>query len=543
MKAGMGPKLHQGLKQGLSQSLVMTPQLVQAIKLLQMSHLELSKHIETELQENPFLEQTDQNAPEGADQIDQSGQVNELRDQTHYEVDGTEGSPVELTRANDTIQTPPDADFSNLYQDEIGIGAQPEVRPTHDAARQITSVSNSAPQTNMGNPDGDSLSLDARFANEPSLVDHLERQIDLLTEDPVMRALSHYLAAQLDGAGYLQIDSQDLISLFSVTEDIIDQAIALLQSCEPAGIGARSLRECLSLQLADRQQLDEAMTTLLDHLDVLGSGDLAKLAHICALDETALLEKITLIKGLNPKPGEQFTGPEPESLIADVIVTPRLKAAHADYGFHHSADPEDEDIWHIELNSQVLPKLLVNERYFKTVSRSASAEEKEFLNGALQSASGLVKALDQRARSILKVAGEIVKQQSAFMEEGLMALKPMTLRQVAEAVELHESTVSRVTANKYIATPRGTFEMKFFFSSSIAGTDGETFSGEAVRYRIKQLIDQETPDAILSDDALVEKLRRDGITIARRTIAKYRENLGFGSSAARRRQKRAQRPV
>lgn len=500
--AGMSQKLAPGLRQNLTQSLVMTPQLVQAIKLLQMSHLELSRHVEDELERNPLLER------ESDRDTDDAGTAAETED----------WHARELTETNTDLSGPPDSDYSNLYQDDNEKALTPSQESPYDRALEGPSM--------LGAAIGEDMAFDATLAGTTSLRTRLEDQLFLMTTNPILRALCQYLVSQLDGAGYLQLDIGAVCDQFSIDEATLEAAIALIHGCEPAGIGARNLQECLELQLLDQGVLDDEMRLILDNLPLLAQQDIAALQNLTGLTDRELSNKISSIRSLNPKPGEMFEALEPESLVPDVLVKP------------NSTEGSDS-AWLIELNSDVLPRLLVNEVYYQTVSKHAKEEEKSFVNTSLQSASGLIKALDQRARSILKVATEIVRIQDAFFLHGIEYLKPMTLKQVADAIEMHESTVSRVTSNKYISTPRGIFEMKFFFSSSIAGVNGEVHSGEAVRHRIKQLIEQEVAGSILSDDALVEKLKAFGIDIARRTVAKYREALGIPSSVARRRQKRA----
>lgn len=500
--AGMSQKLSPGMRQNLTQSLVMTPQLVQAIKLLQMSHLELSRHVEDELEKNPLIERESE-----GEAVDPTPQVE--ADDWHSQ---------ELTETNTDLSGPPDSDYSNLYQDDNEKALTPSQDSAYDRALEGPSM--------LGAAIGEDMAFDATLAGTTSLRSRLEDQLFLMTSDPVIRALCQYLISQLDGAGYLQLDSAAICEQFSIDEELLEESIALIHACEPSGIGARSLRECLELQLRDQGALDDEMRIILDNLALLADQDIAGLQSLTGLSDRDVSRKITSIRSLNPKPGEMFEALEPESLVPDVLVRP-------------SSTEGTDSAWHVELNSEVLPRLLVNEVYYQTVSKHAKEDEKSFLNNSLQSANGLLKALDQRARSILKVATEIVRMQDAFFLHGIQYLKPMTLKQVADAIEMHESTVSRVTSNKFISTPRGIFELKFFFSSSIAGMNGEVHSGEAVRHRIKQLIDEESVGSILSDDALVEKLKASGIDIARRTVAKYREALGIPSSVARRRQKRA----
>jgi RNA polymerase sigma-54 factor len=291
---------------------------------------------------------------------------------------------------------------------------------------------------------------------------------------------------------------------------------------DPVGLFARDLKECLAVQLAERNRLDPAMATLLDNLDLLARRDLRRLAATCEVDADDLADMITEIRSLDPKPAAGYDDTPVQIVVPDILMR---------------AGPEGE--WLIELNPETMPRLLVNERFYARVAPRARREDRLFLAEHLASANWLVRSLQQRAQTILKVAAEIIRQQDGFIRRGVAHLRPLILRDIAEAVEMHESTVSRVTANKYIATPRGTFELKYFFTTAIPGTDGETHSAEAVRYRIRALIDAETVDDILSDDAIVAVLRGEGVDIARRTVAKYREALRIPNSVQRRREKAA----
>ena len=286
---------------------------------------------------------------------------------------------------------------------------------------------------------------------------------------------------------------------------------------------ARTLAECLTLQLKDQNRFDPVMAALLANLELLANRNLAALKRAVGVEMDELAEMIQEIKRLNPKPGLKFGSVQMQPVVPDVIVRPA-----SDGG------------WHVELNSDTLPRVLVNRTYYTRVSQSSSAsKDKDYLLECLQTANWLVKSLDQRARTILKVAEQIVRQQDGFFTHGVQHLRPLNLKTVADAITMHESTVSRVTSNKYVATPRGIFELKYFFTSSIASADdGEAHSSEAVRFRIKQLIDNERADDILSDDKLVEKLKGESVDIARRTVAKYREAMRIPSSVQRRRDKR-----
>jgi RNA polymerase sigma-54 factor len=302
----------------------------------------------------------------------------------------------------------------------------------------------------------------------------------------------------------------------------VEATLMKVQSFDPPGIFARNLAECLALQLRDRNRLDPAIQALLDHLDLLAKRDFEALRRVCRVDADDMADMIAEIKALNPKPASAFDHIVAQPIVPDVFVRRR-----------------EDGTWLVELNSEALPRVLVNTRYFATVNKHArSKAEKDYLVDRLNSANWLVKSLHQRAQTILKVATELVNQQEVFFTRGVQYLKPLTLRDVAEVIGVHESTVSRVTNNKYLGFSRGVYEMKFFFTSAIGqSAEGENLSAESIRYRIKALIDRETPDGVLSDDKIVDMLRRDGVEIARRTVAKYREAMHIPSSVQRRREK------
>jgi RNA polymerase sigma-54 factor len=304
---------------------------------------------------------------------------------------------------------------------------------------------------------------------------------------------------------------------------MVERVLAVVQTFEPSGVFARSLGECLALQLKEQNRYDPMIGALLDNLHLLAAHNMTGLRKAVGCDMTELSEMIDEIKQLNPKPGLVFGSAPVQTVVPDILVRP-------------AADQS----WLIELNADTLPRVLVNRSYLTTVSSGAQSEkDKTYLVDCLQTANWLVKSLDQRARTILRVAEEIVRQQDGFFAHGIQHLRPLNLKTVADAISMHESTVSRVTSNKYMSTTRGLFELKFFFTSSIASSDeGEAHSSSAVRHRIKQMIDGETAKMILSDDKIVEKLKTDGVDIARRTVAKYREAMRIPSSVQRRREKR-----
>ena len=453
-----------------SQSLVMTPQLQQAIKLLQLNAHELLGYIETELEQNPLLEAV---SPEHDDPI----------------AERVEEAPVH------------EGSLEGAYQlDGEGLG--------HIAGGN-------------GSFEGDGYDFDDRAAPGESLRDHLLQQaaIDLTSQGD--RLIGAALVELVEDSGYILSDIAEVAASLGCDLAEVERVLGIMQRFDPAGVMARSLKECLEAQLRDRNRLDPAMQGLLDNLNLIPERNLKRLAEICGVAVAEIPEMIAEIKTLDPKPGLAFEHSPDGHIIPDVHM--RANGAGG---------------WAIDLNPDALPKLLVNRQYHVQVAGAGRPADKEYLSERLAAANWLVKALDQRAQTILKVSAEIVRRQSAFFVHGVTRLRPLVLREIAETVGMHESTISRVTANKYILTPRGVFELKYFFSSSIAGTFGDsTYSGEAIRARIKSLVDREDPRAILSDDTLVEKLHEAGIDIARRTVAKYREQLGIASSVQRRRQK------
>ena len=341
--------------------------------------------------------------------------------------------------------------------------------------------------------------------------------------------IGSYLIEQLDENGYLSIDFAEAATQLGVVVVEIERVLDVLKGFDPPGIFARDLKECLELQLKDRDRFDPAMAALIAHLDLLGVGDVKKLRDICKVSDEDLKDMIAEVRALDPKPALRFERRQDETVVPDVIMTPLGEG------------------WRVELNPETMPRVLINQTYAKEISRIVStADEKAFVQDRLQAANWLVRALHQRAETILKVATEVVRQQDGFFRNGLSHLRPLMLKDIAEKIEMHESTVSRVTNNKYMLTPRGTFELRYFFSHSLGA--GEAASGgggatpAAVRQRIKTLIDSEPHNAVLSDDDLVEKLTAEGIAVARRTVAKYRESLHIPSSVQRRRRYAADGP-
>lgn len=491
------------MRQG--QQLVMTPQLQQAIRLLQLSNLELSQFVETELERNPLLERDE--AAEAPVAASLEAGLSEAAPQSDRADDwlATERPVAETTRELDT-------EADNVFPDASASDLAPSGLSSWASVKQ---------RNHVGEDDAD---LESILTGEVSLKDHLREQMQLLVGDPIDRLIAAYLIDLVDEAGYLTADLASVADKLGTEETRVVRVLKTLQGLEPAGVMARSLAECLELQLKEQNRYDPQIAKLLANLPLLAQHNLPGLRRAVGVDVDELADMIRELKQLNPKPGLKFGRVDVQVVVPDVIVR-----AAADGSFL------------VELNSDTLPRVLVNRSYYTRVSVSAkSPREKDYLLDCLQTANWLVKSLDQRARTILRVAEEIVRQQDGFFMHGVQHLRPLNLKTVADAIKMHESTVSRVTSNKYMATPRGIFELKFFFTSAIASADGEgeSHSSEAVRYRIKQLIDGESAENVLSDDRIVELLRGEGIDIARRTVAKYREAMRIASSVQRRREKR-----
>lgn len=495
------------LRQG--QQLVMTPQLQQAIRLLQFSNMELAEFVDAELERNPLLERDD---PQNTKPAEETTAALEPAPEPST---GREEEWLDLRKPVEDPAAALDTDFENIYQDTgpaDGPGGGENATSSWASVRQ-----------RMHNGFEDSDGLEAFVANEVSLRDHLSHQLPLTVSDPRERLIGQYLIDMVDEAGYIASGFDQLSLKLGAPVEMIEGVLQKLQTFDPPGVFARSLAECLALQLKDQNRYDPMMAALLANLDLLAARNMNALRKAIGCDMDDLAEMIQEIKRLNPKPGLKFGSVQMQPVVPDVIVR-----AASDGG------------WHVELNSDTLPRVLVNRMYITRVSKTAVNEkDKGYLLDCLQTANWLIKSLDQRARTILRVAEQIVRQQDGFFMYGVQHLRPLNLKTVADAISMHESTVSRVTSNKYISTPRGIFELKYFFTSAIASADGEeAHSSEAVRHRIKQMIDGESADDVLSDDKLVEKLRAEGIDIARRTVAKYREALRIPSSVQRRRDKR-----
>ncbi len=507
------------MRQG--QSLVMTPQLLQAIKLLQFSNLELTAFVQEELERNPLLERAedmpetfdpgagfdiaaDQSAPGITQDFNEAGEAD-----WHSDSFATDRSAMEASLGTE---------LSNAFDDDRAPTPGDQPASLEGAGLSATSWSGSS-----GAPgDGEAANIEAYVAAEVDFKDHLEGQLVLSASDPVDRMIGLALIDAIDESGYLTDSVEDIAARLQAPPDRVERVLAIVQGFDPSGVGARTLAECLAIQLRERDRFDPAMQALVANLGLLAKRDFAALRKICRVDEDDLHDMLAEIRRLDPKPGRAFGGAPVQPVVPDVVVR---------------ALPDGS--WHVELNSEVLPRVLVNHTYAARIGKLKSNEsDRTFMSSCLQTANWLTKSLEQRARTILKVSSEIVRQQDAFFARGVEHLRPLNLKTIAEAIGMHESTVSRVTSNKYMATPRGLFELKYFFTASIAARDGsDAHSAESVRYRIKQMIDQEGPKEILSDDAIVAKLKTVNVDIARRTVAKYRESLKIPSSVERRRVK------
>ncbi len=469
----------------------MTPQLQQAIKLLALSNLEIETFIGEALEANPLLEagdmrESDAPGEEASGEKASDGGAEDASGDTALDID-----PAALDRDRDT------GDWS-------------------------------VPDGGNGPLAGELHEIDDWSGNGPTLTEHLLSQVGGVTENARQEALARHIIAQLDEAGYLPVDMRALSAETGVAEGELTAALAAVQRLDPAGVGARTLSECLVLQAREADRYDPCMARLIDHLDLVARGDFARLKRMCDVDDADFADMLAELRGYDPKPGLQFGGSSEVTVAPDVLLR-RVKGK------------DGAQSWDIRLNTETLPRLVVNRDYYVTLKEGCGPDKdgQAWLGEKLADANWLLKALDQRQKTILKTASEIVKQQAAFFDQGIAGLRPLTLREVADAIDMHESTVSRVTSNKYLHCSRGTFELKFFFTSGVGGGEaGEGASSEAVKARIKALTDAEDAKTILSDDKLVALLKQEGFDLARRTVAKYREAIGIGSSVHRRRAKK-----
>jgi RNA polymerase sigma-54 factor len=480
-----------------SQALVMTPQLQQAIKMLQLSNIELNQFVDAEIQQNPLLERREAGLSEVAS------------------VNGVGiGEGPSPSRLDETVAgefTPEAAEHWHAASGDEGDGSLDRGGEPH------------LWQTRGGALNGaDRPGIEHTATRPRTLREHLLEQIGADLGEPGDRVIALHLLDLLDETGYIRAGLDGVAQLLGCEIARVEAVLGRLQQFDPPGVFARDLPECLALQLRDQNRLDPAMQALLDNLPLLAARNIPALVRLCGVDTADVAEMIAEIKSLDPRPGLAFDPPLAQPVVPDILMR-----AQPDGG------------WIVELNAETLPRVLVNNRYCAQIRRATrSKAEKEYLAERLHAAKWLVKSLHQRATTILKVAAEIVRQQDAFFRHGVQSLRPLILRDIADAIGMHESTISRVTSNKYIATPRGLYELKYFFTSSIPGSHGNSaHSAEAVRHRIRSLIDREPADETLSDERIVELLEQAGVEIARRTVAKYREAMRIPSSVQRRREK------
>ncbi|NBB25509.1 RNA polymerase factor sigma-54 [Porphyrobacter sp. SLTP] len=492
----LGPRLD--LRQ--SQSLVMTPQLQQAIKLLAASNLEIESFIAEALEANPLLDTggpADVGEPERIEVAAPPGE-DAPADELMLRGGGEGDAPLDLSSVDRDWDTG-DGEARNARDAEWGAAAGGSGGDFDDA------------------PDWEQLR-----AAEITLSEHLEGQIGALTSDPRTGFIARHIIGLLDDAGYLGTPIDEVADDLGVELFEAEAALTLVQSLDPTGVGARNLAECIAIQAREADRYDPCMAALISNLDLVARGEVERLKRLCRVDDEDFADMLRELRSYNPRPGLTFMPSDSSSVVPDILIT-----ANAAGG------------WDIALNEDTLPKLIVNRGYFVELNAGATSKESQgWLKEKLADAHWLIRALDQRQKTILKTAAEIVKQQDGFFRRGVSELRPLTLREVAEKIEMHESTVSRVTSNKYLACARGTFELKYFFTSGVASADGEGASSAAIKSRIKALIDAETAKNILSDQQLAEMLQKEGFDLARRTVAKYREAIGLGSSAERRRAKK-----
>ncbi|MBV7265826.1 RNA polymerase factor sigma-54 [Erythrobacter ani] len=496
----LGPRLD--LRQ--SQQLVMTPQLQQAIKLLAASNLEIETFIGEALESNPLLEA-------GSVASDDNRSSEEPDDIPREEFT----SDQLMSQAQGEREAPLDIDNSALDRD----------RDTGDGSRLSPSQSDAewgASAVSSGGGETDFPGIEANRAGDVSLSEHLNEQVGTVAVNPKEAFLARHLIGLLDDAGYLTSDLRNVASNLGVSMDEIEDALTVVQMLDPTGVGARSLSECLAIQAREADRYDPCMRAMIDNLELVARGEVERLKRLCEVDDEDFADMLGELRSYDPKPGLAFAPSDDSAITPDILLS-----------------ENDEGGWDIALNEDTLPRLVVNRSYYLEINEgSPDPQAQSWLKEKLADAHWLIRALDQRQKTILKTTAEIVKQQDGFFRSGVSELRPLTLREVAEQIDMHESTVSRVTSNKYLHCDRGCFELKYFFSSGVASSDGEGASSEAIKARIKALTDAEDPKKVLSDQKLADLLGEEGFDLARRTVAKYREAIGIGSSAQRRRAKK-----
>lgn len=489
----------------------MTAQLQQSIKLLQLSSLELSEFVAAEMEQNPFLNRDEgEGAPAAGDDIQGEQEVSERAATGRDEDDVVQFGETHSNNWDEGVTSMLDAPREAFWDDAEGGTYTPSAQ-AHSGGNYV---------------DIESEGFESRHSETVTLQGHLREQLQVDIADPVQRLIGLHLIDLVDERGYLPEDYLATVTeALGCAEEEVEAVLTKLQHFDPIGVFARNLQECLAIQLREQDRLDPAMEKMLSRLDLMAAGDAKQLAKFCGVEAEDIPLMFAEIRALNPKPGYSFGSEVVQAVVPDVL----LRRVSGGKG------------WQVELNADALPRVLVNRQYFTRISESARRkEDKKYLSEQLAHANWLTKALDQRAQSILKVATEIVRQQDAFFKYGVRYFKPLTLKDISQAVDVHESTVSRVTTQKYLSTGSAVYELKYFFSSSVGSTDGdgELHSSETVKHHIREMIDAENPKAILSDDTIAERLQEQGIDVARRTVAKYREAMDIPASPVRRREKK-----
>ena len=477
-----------------SQSLQMTQQLRQAINLLQISNLELETYINKELEQNPLLEREN-------DHLESISSEEQTIDNYNQETNHTSEENII-----------PDINYEDNFDDYGSDCEGYNINTPSDWQNYA--------QTKIHQDSEDYDYFEQKLAQEKSLYNILEEQISLTFSSNKEKLIAKILCEYLDGAGYFRGDITAIAAKLNTNSSIINNILRQMKNFEPSGIFAENLAECLQIQLLENNRLDPIAQTVLNNLELLGSGKLKELKKLANANDDDLTSVISDIKSLNPKPAANYNLEYNTSIIPDVFVR---------------RHPSGEYL--VELNQLSLPRLLINHEYSAKITNDKTSQK--YLRSQLHNASFIIKSLHRRAETILKVSEEIVRAQRDFFEYGIEYLKPLQLKDISEQAEIHESTVSRAVNAKYMHTPRGTFELKYFFSNAAGKLDGsEDTSTISIKHKIKELINHEEPHNILSDDKLVEVLASQGIKIARRTITKYRESMNIPTSAERKRTKR-----
>jgi len=478
------------LQQRQVQRLTMTQEMQLSLQLLQYDFVDLAAYLGQEIESNPLME---------------------------FDGDGPTAPPK--ANSNEEAATSPEnpdamdnALYNSVFTNDCR-GDNPAQPPGYNSGFHETAP---LPAPNAGS------GLAPNFRKEQTLYDHVHGQISLLMLEPGEAMIANYLADSLDDAGYLTAPLEEAAEALGCTVGEVEQVLLRLQQLEPPGIFARNLKDCLRLQLEDKGLYNECAKVVLEHLDMVAANNIPSLTKLAGASREHIGELLGEIRKLDPKPALCFEAAGPlQTLIPDIFVRKDKKGG-----------------WRVELNNDALPKLLINESYSTALKDKAlSKKENAYLRDCRTRAGWLKRALDQRAQTILKVARAMVEHQQAFFDQGIRHLRPYTYREIAETAQLHESTISRVVANKYLSSPRGNFKLRYFFSSQLAGEEGATASATAVKHRIREIIETETPPKVLSDDKIAALLKAEGISISRRTVMKYRETMRIPSSFERRQMK------